>query len=63
MWQQWFTQMWRGLVAQRAFYIPTSDGVPSFTPEVRAGFVPMAYDTANNDLYVYNGSWVKVTLS
>lgn len=61
-WQQWVAQM-HGAVTGRAFYVPTSAGAPSFTPEVRAGFVPMVYDTTNDALYVYNGGWVSVTLS
>lgn len=61
-WQQWFTSAKRELTGQ-AFYIPAVAGVPTFTPEVRAGFVPMVFDITNNNLYVYDGSWIKVTLA
>lgn len=62
-WQQWFTNLWRNVAPSDHFYIPAASGVPSDTPEVRTGFVPLRFDTANNDLYVYDGSWIKVTLS
>lgn len=45
------------------FYIATCNGVPSGTPTTKTGRVPMVYDTANNDFYVYNGAWKKVTLA
>ncbi len=65
-WQQWFTRLYRSLAPPASapyFYIPTNAGAPTATPEVRAGFVPMVYDTSNEDLYVYNGAWVKVALA
>lgn len=40
-------------------YIPASPGAPTGTPTARTGYVPMAYDIVNNQLYVYNGSWKK----
>lgn len=61
-WARWFTQI-RDAVAGTSFYIPTTDGAPTDTPETRAGFVPARYDTTNERLYVYNGGWVSVTLS
>jgi len=63
LWQQWFTNLWRNVAPSDHFYIPAASGVPTGTPEVRTGFVPMKFDTANNDLYVFDGSWIKVTLS
>ena len=43
-------------------YIPTSAGVPTGTPASFTGTVALEYDTTNDDLYVYNGSWKKVAL-
>lgn len=37
-------------------YIPTINGAPSNTPnEIVAGAVPLVYDLANNQLWVYQG--------
>lgn len=45
-------------------YIPGSNGVPTGTPAFAAsGLVPLCYDYANDDLYIYNAGWVKVSLS
>jgi len=45
-------------------YIPTTtSGAPTGTPTAHSGMVPMVYDDTNNNLYVYNGGWKKVTLS
>ena len=66
LWARWFTELYRTLVPtgdNKVFYIPSTAGAPTFTPEVRAGFVPVVYDATNNDLYVYDSAWVKVTLS
>lgn len=63
---QWLTQAWRAIAPERAFYIPSTDGAPTFTPETRAGFVAMAYDKTNDALYVYNPDtpgWVSVSLT
>ena len=51
--------------ATRGFlYIPGSNGVPTGVPaNAASGIVPLCYDYANNDLYAYNGGWVKVSLS
>lgn len=45
------------------FYIPAAAGAPTGVPTAVAGRVPMYYDTTNNQFYVYNGAWKKVTLS
>lgn len=45
------------------FYIPSAAGAPSGTPTSISGRVPMYYDSTNNDFYVYNGAWKKVTLA
>ena len=39
-------------------YIPTCAGPPTGTPTAKAGRVPMIIDTVNNELYIYNGSWL-----
>ena len=41
-------------------YIPSVGGIPTGTPTSFTGKVPLAFDTVNNDLYVYDGSWIKV---
>lgn len=38
-------------------YIPTCAGVPTGTPTAKTGKVPLVYDTTNDALYIYNGSW------
>lgn len=45
------------------FYIPAAAGAPSGTPTAVTGRVPMYYDSTNNNFYVYNGAWKKVTLT
>jgi len=44
-------------------YIPTSAGVPTGAPTGYTGKVALHYDTANNDIYVYNGAWRKVAVA
>jgi hypothetical protein len=43
-------------------YIPTCAGVPTGVPSVEVGAVPMVYDTTNNNFYIFNGTWKKVSL-
>lgn len=44
-------------------YIPSSAGAPSGVPSAKTGLVPLHYDSTNNQFYVYNGAWKKVTLT
>ena len=44
-------------------YIPTCSGNPSGTPTSKTGKVPMVYNTSNNTLHIYNGSWRSVALT
>jgi hypothetical protein len=45
-------------------YIPHIDGEPSATPTAITDMAPMAFDEANDKLWIYNGSsWVSTTLS
>lgn len=44
-------------------YIPTVAGVPTGVPTAYTGKVAIQFDTTNNDLYVYDGSWIKVALA
>ena len=40
-------------------YVPTSAGVPTGTPvNEQTGSLAMVYDSTNDNLYVYNGSWM-----
>lgn len=53
------TNMTNGFV-----YIPSASGAPSGVPTVIAGKVPMYFDAAASQLYVYTGgAWKKVTLT
>ncbi len=40
-------------------YIPTCAGTPTGTPTTVTGFVPLVYDTTNNQFWIYNGSWLQ----
>jgi hypothetical protein len=44
-------------------YIPTVAGVPTGVPTAQTGTVALQYDSTNNNLYVYNAAWKKVTLT
>lgn len=39
-------------------YIPTCAGTPTGVPTAQTGTVAMVFDTTNNKLYVYDGSWL-----
>lgn len=39
-------------------YIPTCAGTPTGTPTAYTGRVPIVFDTTNNKLYIYDGSWL-----
>ncbi len=42
-------------------YIPTCTGTPTGTPTTQTGTVAMVFDTTNNILYIYDGSWLGLT--
>ena len=44
-------------------YIPAAAGAPTGVPATIAGYVPMYYDTTNDNFYVYNGAWKKILLT
>lgn len=44
-------------------YISTCAGTPTGTPKTFTGDCPMVYDTTNNKLYIYNGSWRSATFA
>lgn len=44
-------------------YMPTCAGTPSGTPTAFTGKVAFVYDTTNNKIYIYNGSWRGVTVT
>jgi hypothetical protein len=45
-------------------HIPKAAGIPTGVPTAITGYAPMYLDTANNRLYVYNGSaWKYATLA
>lgn len=44
-------------------HVPSAAGAPTGAPTNPTGNVPLYYDTTNNRLYSYNGSWRSVVLS
>lgn len=44
-------------------YIETCAGAPTGTPTTYTGRVATVYDTTDNKLYIFNGSWRSVTLA
>ena len=44
-------------------YLPTCAGTPTGVPTAYTGKVPMLYDTTNNKLWIYNGSWRSATFT
>jgi len=44
-------------------YIPTCAGTPTGTPSSYTGKVAFVYDTTNNKIYVYDGSWIGVNVA
>lgn len=44
-------------------YVASCNGVPSGTPTSFTGRIPIVYDSANNKLYAYNGTWKSVALT
>jgi hypothetical protein len=54
------TLYWTGTMATNMttgfINIPGAAGIPTGTPATTAGF-PFYYDSTNNKIYVYNGSW------
>lgn len=60
----WFRSTALALAATTGhFYVPGCSGVPTGVPATKTGQVALQYDTTNDDLYVYNGGWVKVALA
>lgn len=51
----------------RHLFIPSVAGTPTGTPtspvDYSSSHVPLVYDRTNNKLYVYDGSWLSVTLA
>lgn len=44
-------------------HIPTCAGAPTGTPTAYTGTLPLVYDSTNNRIYVYDGSWLQTTLA
>ncbi len=42
-------------------YLPTCAGTPTGVPTGVSGRVALVYDTSNDILYIYNGSWKGIT--
>jgi hypothetical protein len=50
--------------ATRGFlYLPTCAGAPTGTPDTQTGTAAHVFDTTNNKLWVYNGSWKGVVVA
>ena len=50
--------------ATRGFaYLPTCAGAPSGVPNAETGCAAMVYDTTNNKIWFYNGSWRGVVVA
>lgn len=45
------------------FYLRTINGTPTGTPTAQTGTLPMAYDSVNHKLWVYDAGWKGVTLA
>lgn len=52
------TNMTNGFV-----YIPSAAGAPVGTPTANTGTIPLYYDSTNNRIYAYNGSWRSVVVA
>jgi hypothetical protein len=44
-------------------FLPTMAGAPTGVPIALPGFVPCVFDTTNNKLWIYNGTWKGVVLT
>lgn len=44
-------------------YIPTMPGAPTGVPTAFSGRAPIVFDTTNNKLWIYNGTWKGVALA
>jgi hypothetical protein len=44
-------------------YVPTCAGAPTGTPTAETGMAPIVYDSTNNRLYIYDGSWLGVEVA
>ena len=43
-------------------YVPAISGQPTGVPDAHKGFVPVAFDTTNNMLWIYNDAWLGVAV-
>lgn len=44
-------------------YIPVCAGTPTGVPTGVTGYIPLVFDSTNNKIYFYNGSWKSVTVT
>jgi hypothetical protein len=44
-------------------FLPTCAGAPTGTPLAQAGYVPMVFDTTNNKIWIYNGTWKGIVVT